>query len=190
MITFTEHARTTVKQYMDQAENGCIGLRMRAVPQGRHRFRHELTLVLADEARDDDVTIDAGLFTVYIDPASATHLEGATVDFVTDLKGSGFKIDAPASVVAWDDPIAQKVQQVIDEKIAPAVASHGGWVDLVAVEGDAAIIEMGGGCQGCGMSHVTLAQGIEAAIVDEVPEIRRVLDHTDHDAGADPYIQR
>jgi Fe-S cluster biogenesis protein NfuA len=68
-----------------------------------------------------------------------------------------------------------------------AVAGHGGWVELVGVEGDAAIIQFGGGCQGCGMAQVTLKEGIETAILQEVPEIKRVLDDTDHDSGSNPY---
>jgi Fe-S cluster biogenesis protein NfuA len=44
-----------------------------------------------------------------------------------------------------------------------------------------------GGCQGCGMSRVTLQQGIEAAIVSSVPEIARVVDVTDHEAGTSPF---
>ena len=58
---------------------------------------------------------------------------------------------------------------------------------LVKVEGDTAWVEFGGGCQGCGMSHVTLKDGIESAVVEAVPEIRQVLDHTDHSAGQQPF---
>jgi Fe/S biogenesis protein NfuA len=86
--------------------------------------------------------------------------------------------------------LAQKVQKVIDERIAPSLAGHGGWVELLSVDGDAATIQFGGGCQGCGMSQVTLKEGIESAILQEVPEIKRVLDDTDHTAGANPYYSK
>lgn len=190
MITFTQTAREKVKEYMDMADNGCQGVRVVVHPQGRHGFRYELSLVLEGETYPTDVTSDQELFTVYVDPDSAAKLEGTTVDFVSDFAGAGFKFDNPNAGAKWDDPVAAKVQQVLDEKVTPAVASHGGWVDLLAIEGDAAIIEMGGGCQGCGMSHVTLKQGVEAAILDNVPEIKRVLDSTDHEAGANPYYAR
>lgn len=190
MITFTDEARAKVKEYMDMAENGCQGVRVVVHPQGRHSFRYELSLVLEDEAYPSDVRVDQDLFTVFVDPESATRLEGTTVDFVSDLAGAGFKFDNPNAGARWDDPVAAKIQQVLDQKVTPAVASHGGWVDLLEVKGDAAIIEMGGGCQGCGMSHVTLKQGVEAAILQEVPEIKRVLDTTDHEAGENPYYAR
>ena len=101
--------------------------------------------------------------------------------------GSGFRFDNPQAVVAWDDPVAQRVQQVIDEKVMPSVAGHGGWVELLAVDGETAVIQFGGGCQGCGMSQVTLKDGIERIILDEIPEIKKVVDDTDHASGENPY---
>ena len=190
MITFTDAARQKVREYMDQASNGCIGLRVMADRQGRHHFRYNLTLVLEGETYDKDLELDQGLFTVYLDPKSAELLDGATIDFVSDFNGAGFRFDNPNAAVHWDDPAAQRVQEVIDEKVSPAVASHGGWVELLAVEGDTAVIQFGGGCQGCGMSQVTLKDGIERIILDEIPEIRRVVDSTDHEAGENPYIAR
>lgn len=189
-VSFTERARDKVREYMDMTENGCLGVRVRVDRLGRRRFRYNMTLVLDGETADDDVVSDQGAFDLYLDPTSAELLEGATVDFTSDLSGAGFRFDNPQAQVRWDDPVAQRVQQVIDDKISPAVASHGGWVELLGVEGDAAIIQFGGGCQGCGMSSVTLKQGIESAILAEVPEIKRVLDGTDHAGGANPYYAR
>ena len=190
MITFTEAAKQKVREYMDQADNGCIGLRVMADRQGRHHFRYNLTLVLEGETYDRDVVLDQGAFTAYVDPQSAELLDGATIDFVSDLSGAGFRFDNPQAQVTWDDPIAQRVQQVIDEKVEPAVGGHGGWVELLGVQGDTAVIQFGGGCQGCGMSQVTLKEGIERILLDEVPEIRKVVDDTDHAAGENPYYSR
>ena len=67
------------------------------------------------------------------------------------------------------------------------VASHGGHVDLVGVDNGKAIIAFGGGCQGCGMADVTLKQGVEVMITDNVPEIIEVIDATDHAAGVNPF---
>ena len=86
-------------------------------------------------------------------------------------------------------PIAQAVQKVIEAKINPGVASHGGFVELMDVQGDKAFIRLGGGCQGCGMVDVTLKQGIEVMIREEVPEIAHVIDTTDHAGGNNPYYQ-
>jgi Fe/S biogenesis protein NfuA len=187
MITFTDDAREKVQEYLDMSEAGAVGLRVMADRQGRHRFQYNMSLVLEGETDEKDQVVDMGGFNLYIDPQSAEWLDGASVDFVSDFSGSGFRFDNPQAVVQWDDPVAQRVQQVIDEKISPSLAGHGGWVELLSVDGDAAVIEFGGGCQGCGMSQVTLKEGIETAILQDVPEIKRVLDQTDHAAGTNPY---
>ena len=80
-----------------------------------------------------------------------------------------------------------KVQDLIDTMINPAVAGHGGFVELIDVQDNRVYLQMGGGCQGCGAADVTLKQGIERLIKEEIPEIAEVLDATDHSAGSNPY---
>lgn len=190
MITFTDDARQKVREYMDMAEGESLGVRVVTHRQGKHQFRYELSLVADGETAENDTVVDQDVFKVFLDPKSAECLEGTSVDFVTDVRGSGFMFENPQAVVKWDDPLAQKVQKVIDERIAPSLAGHGGWVELLGVEGEAAIIQFGGGCQGCGMSQVTLKDGIEAAILEEIPEIKKVLDDTDHSSGSNPYYAK
>jgi Fe-S cluster biogenesis protein NfuA len=84
----------------------------------------------------------------------------------------------------------EKVQYLIDRQINPGVAAHAGFVELIDVRGDTVYLRLGGGCQGCGAADFTLRQGIESVIRREVPEIRRVLDITDHAAGAHPYYRK
>jgi Fe-S cluster biogenesis protein NfuA len=62
-------------------------------------------------------------------------------------------------------------------------------VELLDVQGDTVFLRLGGGCQGCGMVDVTLKQGIEVIIKEELPEIARVIDQTDHAGGSNPYYQ-
>jgi Fe/S biogenesis protein NfuA len=187
VITFTDGAKQKVQEYLEMSETAPVGLRVMADRQGRARFQYNMSLVLDGEVNDKDEVLDMGSFNVYVDPQSAEWLEGASVDFVSDFSGAGFRFENPQAVVQWDNPVAERVQKVIDEKISPSLAGHGGWVELLSVEGDAAVIEFGGGCQGCGMSQVTLKQGIETAILEDVPEIKRVLDDTDHTSGENPY---
>ncbi len=85
--------------------------------------------------------------------------------------------------------VAQRVLQVLDRQINPSIAAHGGQAELVAVEDGTAYLRMNGGCQGCGMAMVTLAQGIEVALKESVPEITRVVDVTDHASGTNPYFE-
>jgi Fe/S biogenesis protein NfuA len=86
-----------------------------------------------------------------------------------------------------DEEIRQKVQQLIDNAINPAIAMHGGFVELLEVKDKVVYLAMGGGCQGCGMANVTLRNGIEALLRDEIPDIAEVVDATDHESGANPY---
>jgi Fe-S cluster biogenesis protein NfuA len=80
-----------------------------------------------------------------------------------------------------------RVQDVLDLDVNPAVASHGGFVELIDVRGNDVYLRMGGGCQGCGMATMTLRQGVETAIRRAVPEVGAIFDSTDHAAGRNPY---
>jgi Fe-S cluster biogenesis protein NfuA len=86
-----------------------------------------------------------------------------------------------------DDELRAKVQEIFDTQINPAVAAHGGVVDLLDVKDSKIYIQMGGGCQGCGMADVTLRQGIEQAIRQALPQVDQILDVTDHASGTNPY---
>jgi Fe/S biogenesis protein NfuA len=80
-----------------------------------------------------------------------------------------------------------RVQELIDTMINPAVAGHGGYVELIDVQDSRVYLQMGGGCQGCGAADITLKAGIERLLKEEIPEIVEVLDTTDHASGSNPY---
>jgi Fe/S biogenesis protein NfuA len=83
--------------------------------------------------------------------------------------------------------LKSRIQELIDTMINPAVASHGGFVELIDVQDNRVYLQMGGGCQGCGAADITLKSGIERLIKEEIPEVTEVLDTTDHASGANPY---
>ncbi len=85
------------------------------------------------------------------------------------------------------DDLKAKVQELIETTINPAVAGHGGFVELLDVRDNTVYLQMGGGCQGCGAADITLKAGIERLIKEEIPEVVEVLDATDHASGTDPY---
>lgn len=87
------------------------------------------------------------------------------------------------------DEMKARVQELIDSTINPAVAGHGGWVELVDVQDKRVYLQMGGGCQGCGAADITLKAGIERLLKEEIPEIEEVLDATDHTSGSNPYYR-
>ncbi|MDZ4661584.1 MAG: NifU family protein [Pseudomonadota bacterium] len=86
------------------------------------------------------------------------------------------------------DPQAQRVQEIIETEINPQVASHGGHITLVGVKDDVVYIRMGGGCQGCSQSSLTLREGVVTTIRNAFPEILDVVDVTDHASGENPYF--
>ena len=187
MLTITDAAKKKVLALLEGEEQKDLALRVAIRGRGPGGFRYELQFVDAEERGAEDTVVNAGGFDVLVDPDSAPNLKGATVDFLDGVTESGFKIDNPNPL--WTDPKAQAVQEVIDTQINPGVASHGGHVALLDVKDDIAYIALGGGCQGCGMADVTLKQGIEVLLKEAVPEIRQVIDTTDHAAGKNPYYQ-
>ncbi len=88
---------------------------------------------------------------------------------------------------AGNEEIMGKLRRLLDEEINPGLAMHGGMVQLVAMKGNIAYLKFGGGCHGCGMVDVTLKEGIAVRVKEVLPEIKEVLDVTDHASGEDPY---
>ena len=141
-----------------------------------------------DERRDNDVEIPQDGFNVVVDGFSLHLLRGATVDYGDGMTGGGFTVDNPNEPDPSSNPLFTRVQSIIDEQINPGVGMHGGSVTLLDVNDGVAYVELGGGCQGCGMVDVTLKHGIERMIKEQVPEIQAVYDTTDHAAGGNPYF--
>lgn len=165
-----------------------------ALPGGG--YQTEFKFIGRSEADETDIIQRAGKVDFYFEPDVAERVQGSKVDFDESRYSAGFNIEYPKSSFyppemqpgkQWDDPLAQKVQTVIDDYINPGVAGHGGWVLLKDVKENKAHVEMGGGCQGCGLAAITLRQGIESAILQAVPEIEAILDLTAHEHGEDPY---
>jgi Fe/S biogenesis protein NfuA len=187
MLTITDAATKKILALMEAEEQKDLALRVAISGRGPGGFRYELQFVELNEKGAEDTVIDAGGLQVIVDSDSVPDLKGATVDFVDGVYESGFKIDNPNPL--WTDPKAQAVQEVIDTKINPGVSTHGGHVTLLDVKDDIAYIALGGGCQGCGMADVTLKHGIEVMIKESVPEIRQIIDTTDHASGNNPFYQ-
>ena len=187
MVKFTDAAAQKVLGLLKAEKRVDAALRMAIDGRGPAGFVYNLRFVQGDERAVDDVVVDAGGFKVFIDARSAPNLSGATVDYVEGPQGSGFRFENPNPL--WTDSRAAAVQRVLDGEINPAVAQHGGFVTLLDVKDDVVYIALGGGCQGCGMVDVTLKQGIEVRIKEAVPEIRQIVDSTDHAGGTNPYYR-
>jgi Fe/S biogenesis protein NfuA len=188
LIQVTELARAKVLEMMRAEGQSGVALRFGVTGRGPGGFQYKLGFVSASERADDDRVVDAGEgLQVLIDAKSADLVKGTTIDFVDGPEGQGFRIDNPNPL--WTDELSQQVQKVFDDEINPQIASHGGWVSLLEVKEDVAYIQLGGGCQGCGMVDVTLKQGIEVVLKERVPRIREIVDTTDHAGGNNPYYR-
>lgn len=187
IVRVTEAARSKIVELLKLEGRSGLALRMAVAGRGPGGFQYKLGFVSPEERVADDRVWDAGGFELFVDAASESQLQGASVDFIEGPQGSGFKVDNPNPL--WSDPVAALVQKVLDEEINPAVASHGGHVTLLDVKEHRAFVQMGGGCQGCAAVDVTLKQGIEVRLRELVPSITEVVDTTDHAGGTNPYYR-
>jgi Fe/S biogenesis protein NfuA len=189
MINITDTARERLKGLIDSRGEDNIALRLEIKGRKGSEFQYEFGFIGEEYAAPEDTVQDVGDFKVFISPQSAPDVEGLTLDFHEDDFQSGFKIDNPNPVLSGD--MAAAVAQVITSEVNPAIAGHGGFVELLDVDADQGIvyIRMGGGCQGCGMADVTLKQGIEVRIREAVPAVMQIIDQTDHAGGENPYFQ-
>ncbi|MEM7583284.1 MAG: iron-sulfur cluster assembly accessory protein [Acidobacteriota bacterium] len=185
-ITLTDAARLKFIDFLAAEEEPNQVIRLAVAGHGPTGFNYQLDVVKHADV-EDHIRLDYENFRLFVEPSSRESLNDVKIDFLKRGLESGFHFDNPNS--RWSDPIAQRVQDVLDQQINPGVASHGGFVQLLDVKDATAYISLGGGCQGCGMADVTLKEGIVVAIQEAVPEIQAVLDRTDHAAGKNPYYQ-
>jgi Fe-S cluster biogenesis protein NfuA len=153
----------------------------------------------AEEAKDNDLAtkllLIPGINRVELDGYNVAVSQSGDEDWRQLGKRIGSTIrnflNPPPEIPEGDrlppDHVRTRVQQVLDEMINPGVAAHGGFVELLDVQDDNVFIRMGGGCQGCGAADVTLKMGIEKLIREHVPQVREILDTTDHGSGQNPF---
>ncbi len=185
MLSITPKAREMLDSFAEQAGEDELSLRVEIIGRGPNGFQYDLQFVGAQGGGEDDLIVEVEGMKVRVAARSVQYLDGSTLDFKETLMGGGFSFDNPNPM--WVDELSKKVAEIINNEVNPAVASHGGVVELVGVDDDKAIIAFGGGCQGCGMADVTLKQGVEVMIKEKVPEITEVIDSTDHAAGTNPF---
>lgn len=173
-----------------------LGLRITGV--GSQGFVYETSFLRSEDIVSSDIIEIHGGLPVAISLDSVENLRGAVLDLSGDGTGPGLVMrnpNVPSPTLGGADlgdleltgSPEEKVRTLLTERINPAIASHGGIANLIAVDGEIAQLELGGGCQGCGLAAVTLRQGIERAILDAIPEITEVVDVTDHSMGTNPF---
>ncbi len=193
MITLTDKALEVVRGYMDKGDGEFTALRIGISGGTPLSPDFELTLVGPDDIGEKEREVTAGDLTIVVQEEFVPRLEGATVDFVQRVNESGFEVKlaeaAQPAAPKLEGPLAERVKTVLDTEINPAIASHGGTITLVGVEDTEIYLEMGGGCQGCAMSRMTLRQGVERMVRQAVPEVTVIHDVTDHASGENPFFE-
>ena len=172
-----------------------LGLRVAICGVSGVAYSYDLAFVPLEEVSDEDISYEVGELTVIIPMASKEKLAGATLDIPKNADQGGLVSRNPNRPNPLGDlgelelsgDVPERIQQLLEQKVNPALASHGGFATLVGVEGSTAHVSMGGGCQGCAMSQATLTEGIRASILEAVPEIKDVIDVTDHSSGEQPF---
>jgi len=202
VLNVTEVARQKVLRVRaneNEPESLALWLEIAGVANGKYKY--DMYFQPLDYAGPNDVVQRHDDLSVVIPAFSVDKVRGATLDVQGDPVEGGLVLDnpnspSPAVGVASSRPqadlsgdVAQRVLQVLDAQINPSIAAHGGHAELVAVEEGVAYLRLSGGCQGCGMASVTLSQGIEVVIKEQVPEVTRVVDVTDHASGDNPYFE-
>jgi Fe/S biogenesis protein NfuA len=196
IITVTVAALAKILELRAAEENPEeLGLRIEVVGTRGADFTYDLAFEsLADRDPSDVVHEHDGL-PVVVPADSVDRLLGATLDVPSNPEQGGLVLRNPnrpttprlGEAIELTGSPEEKVRKLLDVQVNPAIAAHGGYASLVKVEDATAYITMGGGCQGCAMSALTLREGIEAAILANVPEITEVVDTTDHALGENPF---
>ncbi len=160
-------------------------------------FVYALDLVPVAEAVAGDSVYTQGdhdELTVIVPADSVDSMAGATLDVPSNSTAGGLVIRNPNTPdplagldLDLDGDLSEKVQAVLDQAVNPALASHGGYATLVGLEDTKVFVTMGGGCQGCSASAMTLTEGIRSMLMESLPEISDVIDATDHSAGENPF---
>ncbi len=197
-ITITDVALGKILELRELEELEDLHLALRISGVEASGFLYETAFLRGNDVSDTDYIEYHGDLPVAIPMTSLDNVRGSVLDLSENGSGGGLVIrnpntpESPGLDFGEDLDLTgtpeEKVRQLLDEQINPAIAMHGGVATLVSVEGSTANLELGGGCQGCGLAAVTLRQGIERAILETVPEITEVVDVTDHDLGLNPYF--
>lgn len=190
-ITISDAAQSHFRKLLDQQEEG-TNIRIFVVNPGTPGAECGVSYCPSNAVEATDTEMKFAQFSAFIDDISLPFLDEAEIDYVTDAMGAQLTMKAPNAKmkkVADDAPFIERLDYVIQTQINPQLASHGGRVTLIEITEDKyAILQFGGGCNGCSMVDVTLKEGIEKQLIAMFPEeLVGVKDATEHQHGEHSY---
>lgn len=192
MITITDPAIDYLAGLLDKQDGEVLGIRIFINDPGTPRAETCIAYCREEDVREDDVKVGFVKFDAFFEKRSENFLEDAVVDYDQDKMGGQLTIKAPNSKmprVNDDSPIEDRINYVLYNEVNPALAAHGGEVSLIeVVEEGVAVLQFGGGCQGCGMVDATLKDGVEKTLLEQVVGLSGVRDVTDHSDRSNAYF--
>lgn len=191
MISISEPAQAHFRKLLEK-QSEKTNIRVFVVNPGTSTAECGVSYCPVNAIEETDIRLPFSGFEAIVDEESAPYLEEAEIDYVTDQMGSQLTLKAPnAKARKVDDsaPLVERVQYVIQSEVNPQLANHGGQVSLMEItEAGVAVLQFGGGCNGCSMVDVTLKDGIEKQLLELFPnELSGVKDVTEHQAGEHSY---
>jgi len=193
MITITEPAQEYLSELLKKQDCEGIAVRVFILDPGTPKAETCLSFCRPGEEKEDDQLMPLDAFKVWLEERSVPFLEEAVVDYAKDSMGGQLTIKAPNSrlpKIREDSPLEDRINYVLYNEINPSLAAHGGVVTLEEIhESSVAVLRFGGGCQGCGMVDVTLKEGVEKTLMDQIPQLTAVRDATDHSNRENAYFK-
>ncbi|REK15678.1 MAG: hypothetical protein DWQ40_10005 [Actinobacteria bacterium] len=195
ILTIAEDALDMIGQLRDQEPgDGEFALSIEVTGFRGPQFSYELAFVDLADKKEGWAEERHGDLAVIFPEEDREKLDGAALELTEQgLVMNNPNSPAPPEMQApagdLEGPLVERVQQVIEQQVNPAIASHGGGAELVSIDGTIAYLRLFGGCQGCGLAQVTLKQGIERILLESIDELTQVVDVTDHASGDNPYYE-
>ena len=193
IINITKYAEEYLANLIKDKNETDLSIRIFISDPGTPKAETCLAYCKPDEAMPDDMIINLKLISINIEKRSIPFLKDCEVNFDNDTFGGQLTIKAPHARlpnISSDSPVEDRINYVIYNEINPMLESHGGEVSLVEFNKDnIAVLQFGGGCQGCGMVDVTLKDGIEKTLIEQIPEVESVKDLTDHSIDDNAYYK-
>mgnify|MGYP002061238382 FL=1 len=191
-IDLSDSAQEYLKGLLDKQEDDVVGIRIFINDPGTPRAETCIAYGRADDLSDDNIVREYAGFKAYFDQQSWQYFEEAKVDYAADRMVCQLTIKAPNSKmpnVDDDSPLEDQVNYLLYTEINPSLASHGGEVSLMKIDDENyAVLQFGGGCQGCGSVEMTLKDGVEKTLMEKLPQLAGVRDMTDHSDRSNAYI--
>jgi len=193
IITITNSAENYLAKLIEDRKEPGTAVRVFISDPGTPNAETCLAYIKPDELVSSDTLISLPNLSVYVEERSIPFLVDAEVNYDIDNFGGQLTIKAPNARlpnISSDSPLEDRVNYVIYNEINPMLESHGGLVTLMEITDDMhAVLQFGGGCQGCGMVDVTLKDGIEKTLLEQLPELAGVKDVTDHSLDENAFYK-